>query len=82
MSVHGGAGPAPPCARQLRGRRLLDRAHVASDLERLYRERIIGGIGAFVVTADTDDSFAAAVKRKLVLEIGGTHAGPTLADVE
>ena len=35
-------------------------------------ERIIGGPGSFVVTADGPESFAAAVKRKLILEIAGT----------
>ncbi len=43
-----------------------------ADLERLYEERIIGGPGAFVVTAESPESFAAAVKRKLILEISGT----------
>ena len=42
---------------------------VAYDLERAYAERIIGGPGSFVVTADGDDQFALAVRRKLVLEI-------------
>ncbi|WP_226627245.1 DUF1194 domain-containing protein [Alloyangia pacifica] len=45
------------------------RAH--GGLETLYEELIIGGIGAFVVTADTRDSFAEAVKKKLILEISG-----------
>ncbi len=45
------------------------RAH--GGLEALYEERIIGGPGAFVVTAESRDSFAAAVKRKLILEISG-----------
>ncbi|NNK66062.1 MAG: DUF1194 domain-containing protein [Rhodobacteraceae bacterium] len=42
------------------------------DLERLYEERIIGGPGAFVVTADGAEDFADAVRRKLILEISGT----------
>lgn len=41
------------------------------DLESQYAERIIGGRGAFVVTADDMDSFAEAVRRKLILEISG-----------
>jgi hypothetical protein len=45
------------------------------ELEGLYRDRIIGGRGAFVVTAETPDSFADAVKRKLILEIAGTRPG-------
>ncbi len=53
-----------------------------ADLERLYRDRIIGGPGAFVITADTDASFAAAVTRKLVQEISGIPAGPALAKVD
>jgi hypothetical protein len=40
-------------------------------LERQYEEQIIGGIGAFVVTADGRDDFAEAVRRKLILEISG-----------
>ncbi|WP_323766841.1 DUF1194 domain-containing protein [Antarctobacter sp.] len=46
------------------------RAHCG--LEARYQEMIIGGPGAFVVTAETRDSFAEAVKRKLILEISGT----------
>lgn len=42
-----------------------------ADLERLYEERIIGGPGAFVVTAEGPDDFEDAVRRKLILEIGG-----------
>lgn len=48
------------------------------DLEQLFAERIIGGPGAFVVTADNAASFADAVRRKLILEIsglGGAAAG-------
>lgn len=39
------------------------------NLEQAYADRIIGGPGAFVVTADGRASFAAAVRRKLILEI-------------
>ncbi|WP_417209598.1 DUF1194 domain-containing protein [Antarctobacter sp.] len=46
------------------------RAH--GGLEARYQEMIIGGPGAFVVTAETRESFAEAVKRKLILEISGT----------
>lgn len=42
------------------------RAH--GGLEAQYQERIIGGPGAFVVTAENRASFAKAVKRKLILE--------------
>lgn len=48
------------------------------ELETLYEERIIGGRGAFVVTAENPGSFAEAVKRKLILEISGTMPGGPL----
>lgn len=48
----------------------------SGDLEEIYRQRIIGGPGSFVVTADGSQSFADAVRRKLILEIGGTRPGP------
>lgn len=41
----------------------------SGDLEFRYETEIIGGPGAFVVTADDMLQFAAAVRRKLVLEI-------------
>lgn len=41
------------------------------DLEKAYEERIIGGPGAFVVTAKDRESFEMAVRRKLILEIAG-----------
>jgi Protein of unknown function (DUF1194) len=42
---------------------------VAYDLEEAYRRDIIGGPAAFVVTADDMESFATAVRKKLLLEI-------------
>jgi hypothetical protein len=45
------------------------RAH--GGLEAQYEAKIIGGPGAFVVTAENRASFAEAVKRKLILEISG-----------
>lgn len=45
------------------------RAH--GGLEARYENMIIGGPGAFVVTAENRASFAKAVKRKLILEISG-----------
>ena len=42
------------------------------DLEAAFAERIIGGPASFVVTAENDDQFAEAVRRKLLLEIAGT----------
>ena len=53
------------------------RAH--GGLEAAYEAQIIGGMGAFVVTAESRASFAEAVKRKLILEISGTHANPVTA---
>ncbi len=50
---------------------------VRYDLERAFLETIVGGPGSFVVTADGAESFAAAVKRKLILEIAGR--APALA---
>ncbi len=47
------------------------------DLEAAFAERIIGGPGSFVITATGDDSFADAVRKKLILEIAGT-ASPDL----
>jgi hypothetical protein len=41
------------------------------DLEQDFTEQLIGGPGAFVVTADGRGAFAAAVRRKLILEIAG-----------
>jgi hypothetical protein len=58
----------PPCSGRPR----------AEDLEAEYASRIVGGPGAFVVTADGDESFAQAVRRKLILEIAdlGAPSGP------
>jgi len=42
---------------------------VTYDLEAAYVDLIIGGPGSFVITADGRDSFATAVRRKLLLEI-------------
>ena len=49
------------------------------DLETLYKEHIIAGPGAFVVTAEGPDDFADAVRRKLILEIGGLNSERQLA---
>jgi len=51
----------------------------SGDLEREYRERIIGGPGSFVVTADNRESFGEAVIRKLILEISGSTPTPRFA---
>ncbi len=44
---------------------------VSYDLEQAFADRIIGGPGSFVVTADNNQSFAEAVRKKLLLEIAG-----------
>jgi uncharacterized protein YbaA (DUF1428 family) len=50
---------------------------VSYDLERAFAETIIGGPGSFVITADGRDQFAAAVRRKLILElVEGDSDGP------
>lgn len=53
------------------------RAH--GGLEALYEAQIIGGPGAFVVTAEDRESFARAVKRKLILEISAVPGPRVLA---
>lgn len=40
-----------------------------SDLEAEFRAQIIGGPGAFVITADSRDTFGEAVRRKLLREL-------------
>lgn len=55
-----------------------DGRRAGANLETEYSERIIGGPGAFMVTAEGRPTFADAVRRKLVLEISG--AFPTAAD--
>ncbi len=42
---------------------------IAYDLEARFEREIIGGPGSFVVSAETRESFAEAVRRKLLLEI-------------
>jgi hypothetical protein len=46
------------------------------NLEAEYQDKIIGGPGSFVVTADGDQSFAQAVRRKLILEIADLGGAP------
>ena len=41
------------------------------NLAEIYEERIIGGVGAFVVTAENEEDLAQAIRRKLILEISG-----------
>ena len=44
---------------------------VTYNVENAFEEKIIGGPGAFVVTARDRESFELAVRRKLILEIAG-----------
>jgi hypothetical protein len=46
------------------------------DLDLYYRNCVIGGTGAFLVVAKDFQSFARAVRRKLVLEIAGLMPPP------
>jgi hypothetical protein len=47
------------------------------DLESAFGAFVVGGDGSFVVTADGDDRFAQAVRRKLILEIAGARGAIT-----
>jgi hypothetical protein len=50
---------------------------VGYDLEKAFEDRIIGGPGAFVVTAEDRESFGFAVRRKLILEIADLQPADT-----
>ena len=52
-----------------------DPGRAQGGLEARYADEIIGGRGAFMVTAETRASFAEAVKRKLILEISRAEVG-------
>ncbi|MCA0869954.1 DUF1194 domain-containing protein [Seohaeicola saemankumensis] len=41
------------------------------DLGAIYEDQIIGGLGAFVVTATSEEDLAESIRRKLILEISG-----------
>ena len=56
-----------------------DPGRALGGLEARFEAEIIGGPGAFVVTADTRASFAEAIKRKLILEISTTPPATRLA---
>lgn len=56
-----------------------DGRRAGANLEEEYASRIIGGPGAFMVTAEGRASFAATVRRKLVLEISGLTPKAQLA---
>lgn len=53
-----------------------DGRRAGANLEEEYAERIIGGPGAFMVTAESRATFAETVRRKLVLEIVGQPPEP------
>ena len=55
-----------------------DPGRAQGGLEAAYEDRIIGGMGAFVVTAESRESFAEAVRRKLILEISGISGAPSV----
>lgn len=44
---------------------------VSYNLEQAFEDKIIGGLGAFVITADSRETFAEAVRQKLYLEVSG-----------
>jgi hypothetical protein len=50
---------------------------VGYDLEKAFEDKIIGGPGAFVITAETREAFEMAVRRKLILEISESAPVPT-----
>lgn len=49
------------------------------DLGAIYEDLIIGGLGAFVVTAESEEDLAQAIRRKLILEISGEMPATNLA---
>jgi hypothetical protein len=48
-------------------------------IEDWYRANVVGGPGAFLITADSYDAFAAAFRHKLALEISRLGNGRKLA---
>jgi hypothetical protein len=52
---------------------------IEPDLDRHYHDEVIGGAGAFLVVAENFEAFAAAVRRKLVLEISAAPGDPAYA---
>jgi len=48
---------------------------IEPDLEQYYLNNVIGGAGAFVVAAESYETFADAILKKLVIEIAGTGDG-------
>jgi hypothetical protein len=46
---------------------------IEPDLDRYYFDNVIGGPGAFMIAADSYDTFADAILKKLISEIAGTQ---------
>ncbi len=72
------AGSTPSYARGIAVRNQITVNGLAVDptgvLTTYFRDNVIGGVGAFVLTANSFDDFAAAIKRKLLRELGGQGA--------
>jgi hypothetical protein len=54
--------------------------HLEPDIDEYYEKNVIGGPGAFMVPARDYESFATAVRRKLVLEIADRNAPAILGE--
>jgi len=55
-------------------------AGITDDLPGYFRDNVIGGPGAFAIVPDGPADYAAALRRKLVLEISGLEAGDDEAE--
>ncbi len=76
-------GPGPEPSRDLAAARGitingLPILHMEPDIDEYYRNHVIGGPGAFLVPARDFKAFAAAIRRKLILEIAGIGIGTAL----
>lgn len=61
----------------INGLAIIIRPTYAKDpLDRYYRDCVIGGPGAFVLTVHNAEGFAAAIHHKLVLEVSGRALAP------
>ncbi|HXF53506.1 MAG TPA: DUF1194 domain-containing protein [Hyphomicrobiaceae bacterium] len=49
------------------------------DLDRYFENYVIGGPGAFVIAAESYETFSDAILRKLIIEIAGNEDGPIRA---
>jgi hypothetical protein len=49
---------------------------IEPDLDRYYYDNVIGGPGAFVIPAESYDTFADAILKKLITEIAGSERNP------